>query len=615
MERRAQFNLGYLLFALIAMLALQQRWQRAQTIEVVPYSEFEKLLAEHRIDEVVISDQRITGKLKSAEGGKTVAVANLVPPDLAERLSKYDVKYTRVYESTLLRDLLSWILPALIFFGVWYFLARRMASSQGLGGGFMSIGKSRAKIYVENKTGVTFADVAGVDEAKAELQEVVEFLKEPKRYGRLGARVPRGILLVGPPGTGKTLLARAVAGEASVPFFSINGSEFVEMFVGVGAARVRDLFEEARKKAPAIIFIDEIDALGRARGAYGIAGHDEKEQTLTQLLAELDGFDPRSGLVLIAATNRPEILDPALLRAGRFDRQVLVDRPDRSGRVQILRVHTKKIAVAPDLDLDHIAALTPGFSGADLANLVNEAALQATRSNHERVAIDDFTIAIERIVAGLEKRSRVLSAIERAVVAHHEMGHALVASALPGQDPVQKISIIPRGIGALGYTLQRPTEDRYLMTRTELENRMATLLGGRAAEQLVYGELSTGAADDLIKATQIARSIVARYGMDSTLGPLVYEQERTTFLSPDGQDMSPRHYSEQTAREIDLAARKLVEAAFAESTRILTERRSALERGAQLLLQKETLSGPELKELLGAPQRQPARAATAAQLA
>src|SRR6266481_2592899 len=612
MERRAQFNLAYLLFALIAMLALQQWWQQAQTVEVVPYSEFEKLLAEHRIDEVVISDQRITGKLKSAAGGKTVAVANLVPPDLAERLSKYDVKYTRVYESTFLRDLLSWILPALIFFGVWYLLARRMASQQGLGGGFMSIGKSRAKIYVETKTGVTFRDVAGVDEAKAELQEVVEFLKDPKRYGRLGARVPKGVLLVGPPGTGKTLLARAVAGEAGVPFFSINGSEFVEMFVGVGAARVRDLFEEARKKAPAIIFIDEIDALGRARGAYGIAGHDEKEQTLNQLLAELDGFDPRSGLVLIAATNRPEILDPALLRAGRFDRQVLVDRPDRSGRVQILRVHTKKIAVAPDLDLDHIAALTPGFSGADLANLVNEAALQATRSNHERVAIDDFTIAIERIVAGLEKRSRVLSAIERAVVAHHEMGHALVASALPGQDPVQKISIIPRGIGALGYTLQRPTEDRYLMTRTELENRMATLLGGRAAEQLVYGELSTGAADDLVKATQIARSIVARYGMDSTLGPLVYEQERTTFLSPDGQDMSPRHYSEQTAREIDLAARKLVEAAFAESTRILTERRSALERGAQLLLQKETLSGPELKELLGAPQRQPARAATAA---
>src|SRR6266480_68457 len=461
MERRAQFNLAYLLFALIAMLALQQWWQRVQTVEVVPYSEFEKLLAEHRIDEVVISDQRITGKLKSAEGGKTVAVANLVPPDLAERLSKYDVKYTRVYESTFVRDLLSWILPALIFFGVWYLLARRMASQQGLGGGFMSIGKSRAKIYVENKTGVTFADVAGVDEAKAELQEVVEFLKEPKKYGRLGARVPKGVLLVGPPGTGKTLLARAVAGEAGVPFFSISGSEFVEMFVGVGAARVRDLFEQARQKAPAIIFIDELDALGRARGAYGLGGHDEKEQTLNQLLVEMDGFDPSAGLVLIAATNRPEILDPALLRAGRFDRQVLVDRPDKLGRVQILKVHVRKVQLAPD---------------ADLANLVNEATLFATRRGADAVALADFTAAVERIVAGLEKKSRILNAKERETVAHHEMGHALVALALPGADPVHKVSIIPRGIGALGYTIQRPTEDRFLMTREELENKMAVLL-------------------------------------------------------------------------------------------------------------------------------------------
>src|SRR5438477_1067386 len=464
MERRAQFNLAYLLFALIAMLALQQWWQRVQTVEVVPYSEFEKLLAEHRIDEVVISDQRITGKLKSAEGGKTVAVANLVPPDLAERLSKYDVKYTRVYESTFVRDLLSWILPALIFFGVWYLLARRMASSQGLGGGFMSIGKSRAKIYVENKTGVTFADVAGVDEAKAELQEVVEFLKEPKKYGRLGARVPKGVLLVGPPGTGKTLLARAVAGEAGVPFFSISGSEFVEMFVGVGAARVRDLFEQARQKAPAIIFIDELDALGRARGTY-VGGHDEKEQTLNQLLVEMDGFDPSSGLVLLAATNRPEILDPALLRAGRFDRQILVDRPDKRGREQILAVHLRKAKLAVDVNPEQIAALTPGFTGADLANLVNEATLLATRRNADSVTMADFTNAIERMVAGLEKRNRLLNPLERRVVAFHGPGHAMVGLALPGTDTVHKVSIIPHGVGAPGHTIQRPTPDRHLMAR------------------------------------------------------------------------------------------------------------------------------------------------------
>src|SRR5918992_2189338 len=388
MERRTQFNIGYLLFALLAIFILQQWWQQAQTIEVVPYSEFEKLLAEDRIDEVVVSDQRITGKLKSPEGNKKVAVANLVQPELAERLDKFGVKYTRVHESTFLRDVLSWVLPALVFFGVWYLLVRRMAGQQGLGGGFMSIGKSRAKIYVEKKTGVTFADVAGVDEAKAELQEVVEFLKDPKKYGRLGARIPKGVLLIGPPGTGKTLLARAVAGEAGVAFFSISGSEFVEMFVGVGAARVRDLFEQARQKAPAIIFIDELDALGRARGAGGFGGHDEKEQTLNQLLVELDGFDPSTGLVLLAATNRPEILDPALLRAGRFDRQVLVDRPDKKGRLQILQVHVKKIRLAPEVNLDEVAAITTGFTGADLANLVNEAALLATRRKGESVNLD-----------------------------------------------------------------------------------------------------------------------------------------------------------------------------------------------------------------------------------
>jgi cell division protease FtsH len=594
MERRTRFHVAYVVFAVIAMLLIQEAWQRAQTVEVVPYSEFERLLKEDKISEVTVSDRHITGKLKGADGGKKVAIANRVEPDLADRLDKYGVKYTRAYENTFFRDLLSWVLPAVIFFGIWFFLARRM--SQGMGGGFMSIGKSRAKIYVENKTGVTFTDVAGVDEAKTELQEVVEFLKDPKKYGRLGARVPKGVLLVGPPGTGKTLLARAVAGEAGVPFFSISGSEFVEMFVGVGAARVRDLFEQARAKAPAIIFIDELDALGRARGAGAIGGHDEREQTLNQLLVELDGFDPSTGLVLLAATNRPEILDPALLRAGRFDRQILVDRPDKIGRLQILRVHAKKITLAPDTQLEQVAALTPGFSGADLANLVNEAALLATRRGAESVSLADFTQAIERLIAGLEKKNRVLNATERRIVAHHEMGHAIVAMALPGTDPVHKISIIPRGVGALGYTIQRPTEDRFLMTRAELENKMAVLLGGRASEEIVFGHTSTGAADDLAKVTDIARSMVMRYAMVPTLGPVAYEEERAPFLAgplPQGH----REYSEETAREIDVAVRSIVDATYQKTLSILKRNRAALESWAHRLLEKETLAENELEDL------------------
>jgi len=608
MERATRFNVGYLLFALLAMLFLQQWWQTAQTVEVVPYSEFEKLLAEDRIAEVTVSDQRITGKLKSPENGKTVAVANLVQPELAERLSKYGVKYTRVHESTFLRDILSWVLPALVFFGVWFLLVRRMANQAGGGlGGFMSIGKSRAKIYVEKSTGVTFADVAGVDEAKAELQEVVEFLKDPGRYGRLGARIPKGVLLVGPPGTGKTMLARAVAGEAGVSFFSISGSEFVEMFVGVGAARVRDLFEQARQKAPAIIFIDELDALGRARGAGGFGGHDEKEQTLNQLLVELDGFDPSTGLVLLAATNRPEILDPALLRAGRFDRQVLVDRPDRPGRVQILKVHAKKIRLAVDVDLEQVAALTPGFTGADLANLVNEAALLATRRGAESVTLEDFNHAIERLIAGLEKKNRLLNPNERRVVAHHEMGHAMVAMSLPGTDPVHKISIIPRGIGALGYTIQRPTEDRFLMTREELENKMAVLLGGRAAEEAVFGHLSTGAADDLAKVTDIARSMVMRYGMVKSLGHVAYEDDRMPFLANQPFQKS-REFSEETAREIDVAVRDIVRAAYDKALGILSKEKALLESWARKLLEKETLAEAELEELRRAVAAAPAQA-------
>jgi cell division protease FtsH len=595
METRTRFNVAYLVFALVALLLVQRWWQEAQSIDVVPYSEFEQMLAEGRIAEITVGERHIVGKLKQPEGRKTTVAANRVEPELAARLEKYGVPYTRQVESTFLRDLLSWVVPALVFFGVWMLLARRFAGQQGLGG-FMSIGKSRAKVYVERQTGVTFADVAGVDEAKAELQEVIEFLKDPGKYGRLGARVPKGILLVGPPGTGKTLLARAVAGEAGVPFFSISGAEFVEMFVGVGAARVRDLFDQARQKAPAIIFIDELDALGRARGTYGLGGHDEKEQTLNQLLSELDGFDPSTGVVLLAATNRPEILDPALLRAGRFDRQLLVDRPDKKGRIQILEVHAKKIRLAPGVSIEQVAALTPGFSGADLANLVNEAALLATRRGAESVSLEDFTQAVERIVAGLEKKSRVLNETERRVVAHHEMGHALVAMALPGTDPVHKVSIIPRGVGALGYTIQRPTEDRFLMTREELENKMAVLLGGRAAEEVCFGRLSTGAADDLVKVANIARGMVMRYGMVESLGPLAYEEERAPFLGG-MQVPAPREYSEQTAREIDVAVRAIVKAAHDKAHAILTRDKALLERGAALLLQKETLAEAELGAL------------------
>jgi len=594
MERRTRFNLLYLLFAMFAILSLQQWWQRAQTVEVVPYSDFERLLAADKMSEVVVSGQRITGKLKAAENGKTVVVANLVSPDVAERLSRYNVKYTQAPENTIVRDVLSWVVPALIFFGVWYLLVRRMSGQAGGMGGFMSIGKSRAKVYVESKTGVVFKDVAGVDEAKAELQEVVEFLKDPKKYGRLGARVPKGVLLVGPPGTGKTMLARAVAGEAGVPFFSISGSEFVEMFVGVGAARVRDLFEQARPKAPAIIFIDELDALGRARGANPVGGHDEKEQTLNQLLVELDGFDSSTGLVLLAATNRPEILDPALLRAGRFDRVVLVDRPDKKGRLEILQVHSRKVKLAQGVDLEKIAAMTPGFSGADLANLINEAALLATRRGADSVTQGDFGEAIERLIAGLEKRNRVLNETERRVVAHHELGHALVALALPGTDPVHKISIIPRGVAALGYTLQRPTEDRFLMTREELEDKMAVLLGGRAAEEVVFSHLSTGAANDLSKVTEIARSMVMRYGMVRTLGHVAYENEPAGFLS---NNISQKQFSETTAREIDVAVREIVDRAYAKALGILKRERAALERWAQKLLDKETLLEADLDEL------------------
>ncbi|RPE72471.1 membrane protease FtsH catalytic subunit [Tibeticola sediminis] len=601
MDAQQRWNIGYWITALLLLLTLQSWWQTQQQVETVPYSAFEQALAEGRVAEVLIGEKLVTGKLKTPEAnGKTVLVATRVEPEMAQRLDAYKVPYTRVYESTFLRDLMSWVAPTLVFFGLWYFVFRRIAEKQGgIGGlgGFMSIGKSRAKVYVEQNTGVTFADVAGVDEAKAELQEIVAFLKDPQGYGRLGARMPKGVLLVGPPGTGKTLLAKAVAGEAGVPFFSISGSEFVEMFVGVGAARVRDLFEQAREKAPAIIFIDELDALGRARGAAGlVGGHDEREQTLNQLLVELDGFDNSSGLVVLAATNRPEILDPALLRAGRFDRQVLVDRPDKKGRVQILQVHTRKIRLAKDVDLEQVAALTTGFSGADLANLCNEAALAATRRGASEVTLADFTVAIERIVAGLEKKNRVLNPHEREVVAYHEMGHALVSLALVEAEAVHKVSIIPRGIGALGYTLQRPTEDRFLMTRPELEHKIAVLLGGRAAEKLVFGQLSTGAADDLAKATDIARDMVTRYGMEESLGYVAWEPPRQQFLDVPGMPTAPQA-SPQTLERIDEAVRRIVMDAFDEATGVLTRNREILERCARELLARETLDEEALRAL------------------
>jgi cell division protease FtsH len=597
-KKQTGFNLGYVLLAVMGVLILQDLWMRRQAVATIPYSEFQKLVREDKIANVVVGQDQLAGEFKEAIGGKKRFVAVRVDAEIAKELDQHGVEYRGQFESNFVALLLSWVVPVAIFGGIWMFLGRRMAKQLGgPGGGLMAIGKSKAKVYVETDTKVTFADVAGVDEAKAELEEVVAFLKDPKQHGRLGARMPKGVLLVGPPGTGKTLLAKAVAGEAAVPFFSISGSEFVEMFVGVGAARVRDLFEQARSKAPCIIFIDELDALGRARGTMpGFGGHDEKEQTLNQLLVEMDGFDPASGIVLLAATNRPEILDPALLRAGRFDRQVLVDRPDRIGRDQILKVHTRKVILAVDVKLEDVAALTPGFTGADLANLVNEAALVATRRGADRIAMNDFNLAIERIVAGLEKKNRLLNPREREIVAHHEMGHAFLAAALPGSDAVHKISIIPRGIGALGYTIQRPTEDRYLMTREELENKMAVLLGGRAAEHLVFGHLSTGAADDLSKATDIARSMVTRFGMGDTLGPVTYESEPSAFL---GQAYgSQRRYGEETAREIDVAVRAIVETQFQRARAILASNRPLLLDAAGTLLENETLAGTQLEAVL-----------------
>jgi cell division protease FtsH len=587
------FNIGFFLLAFIAILMLQQAIDAYRRTAVVPYSEFYDMLREGKIAEVVVAQDTIQAKLKKPLGdGRKEIVAVRVDPNFAQELEAAKVKYSGAVENNWISTLLDWLIPIAIFFFIWSFLARRV--SQGMGS-FMAVGQSKAKIFVEKDIKVGFSDVAGVDEAKEELQEVVAFLKDPTTYGRLGAHVPKGILLAGPPGTGKTLLARAVAGEAGVPFFSINGSEFVELFVGVGAARVRDLFAQARATAPCIIFVDELDALGRARGISGLSGgHDEKEQTLNQLLSELDGFDPTVGVILLAATNRPEVLDPALLRAGRFDRQISVDRPDKIGRLAILRVHLTKIKLAADVDAERIAAMTPGFTGADIANLVNEAAMLATRRKAHAVSTEDFMAAIERVLAGPEKKRRILNPQERRIVAYHEMGHAIVAMALPDVDPVKKVSIIPRGFGALGYTMQMPAEDRYLMTRTELLHRMAVLLGGRAAELLVFGEATTGAADDLQRATEMARAMVTRYGMEQDIGQASYVVERPHYLDLQGLGPQPSDMSDQTSARIDEAIARLVADAFTRASSILRACAKIHDAAAQRLLEKETFGEEDL---------------------
>jgi cell division protease FtsH len=606
LDRTTTINVIYAILAVLALLAVQGYIERARQVERVPYSTFKEYLDEGRVDELRVTESEITGEFVDPdEGDPTRFVTARVDPDFAQQLEQQGVEFTGGSDESVIGTIASWVLPVLLFFALWFFVVTRLANRMG-GAGMMQIGKSKAKIYVEQDTGTSFADVAGVDEAKTEVQEVVDFLSEPQRFARLGAKLPRGVLLVGPPGTGKTLLAKAVAGEAKVTFISISGSEFIEMVVGVGAARVRDLFKQAKEHAPCIIFIDELDALARARGSGQMqGGHDEREQTLNQLLGEMDGFDSGQGIILLAATNRPEILDPAILRPGRFDRQVLVDRPDKKGRLHILQVHTKPIKLDPEIELEQVATITPGFTGADLANLANEAALLATRRGRDAVTMEDFNNAIERIVAGLEKRNRVLNEKERRVVAHHELGHAIVANSLTGVDPVHKVSIIPRGIGALGYTMQRPTEDRFLMSEPELKNKMCVLLAGRAAEVVFFDEISTGASDDLQKVTDIARSIVTRYGMYAKLGQVALESESGNFLGTPAEG-GGRRYSEDTAREIDVAVRGLIDEAFDRAKAIVADRKDEIDELAQKLLDQEVLEADELPEPKPDPEREAA---------
>ena len=568
-----------------------------QSGQTISYSDFKALVRDGKVAEVTVGEDRIRGQLKQApeKGARNFTVVPIEDSKLVEELEKNSVKFTGEVPNRWMAEVLGWVIPLVFLVALWSFFFRRMGGAEG---GVMSFARSRAKIYSDDDVKVRFNDVAGVDEAEEELREIVEFLKTPKKYTSIGGRIPKGVLLVGPPGTGKTLLARAVAGEATVPFFSLSGSEFVEMFVGVGAARVRDLFGQAESKAPCIIFIDELDALGKVRIQTPMGSHEEREQTLNQLLAEMDGFDARKGIIIMAATNRPEVLDPALLRPGRFDRQVLVAKPDVRGREDILRIHVKNVKVADNVDLKVVAARTAGFAGADLANLVNEAALLAARRDKPAVDMRDFDEAIDRVIAGLEKR-RVMSDKERRIVAYHESGHAIVATVLPGLDPVHKISIIGRGFGALGYTMQLPLEDRYLMTRKDLQSELAVLLGGRSAEEIAFGEISTGAQNDLQRATDIARSMVTEFGMSDALGVVNYNgHKRNAFL--DMPFMQERgNYAEDTAQQIDAEVKRILTEAHDEARRILRERRHELDELSERLLVKEVVEGEELRSLMG----------------
>jgi cell division protease FtsH len=619
MEKYTRFSIWYFVLFFLILLAVQIYFEGRLT-QTVSYSEFRQLIDNKGVKNLIINHDTITGKLtqagidflakdrqdqelperlkKAGDSEPQFSTVRLKDDSMIERLDKQGIAYTARLEKTWLTSLLSWLLPMLLLIGVWVYFFRKM--SAGAAGGILSIGKSKAKVYVEDETKVTFKDVAGVEEAIEELKEVIAFLQTPEKFQALGGKIPKGVLLVGPPGTGKTLLARAVAGEAGVPFMSLTGSDFVEMFVGVGAARVRDLFNEAQEKAPCIIFIDELDAIGRARGISSITGgHEERENTLNQLLAEMDGFDTRKGVIIMSATNRPEILDPALIRPGRFDRQILVDRPSLQGREDILNVHVRGVKLAPEVDLKKLAARTSGMVGSDLANIVNEAALLAARKNKKVVEMSDFEEAIDRVVAGLEKRNRVMNPREKEIVAYHETGHALVAESLPTTDRVHRVSIIPRGIGALGYTMQLPTEDRYLMTKTELEDRLAVLLGGRTAEELIFQEISTGAQNDLYRATDIARSMIREYGMSEKLGPVTFERERRPLFL-DIMPMGSKDYSDTTAEEIDREVSQLINQAHQQARNILESKREVLEKVAKILLDKEVIEGDALRELLAA---------------